>query len=67
MISNPETSCIYCNKRHEILRAKQYYIKKLAEIKEEESKLPLSCPCENNENLNSNKQLMSMFRIKNML
>jgi len=49
------------------LKAREYHLKKLAEIKEEESKLPLICPCENNENLKSNKQCMSMFEIKNML
>ncbi|XP_050065291.1 uncharacterized protein LOC126554243 [Aphis gossypii] len=57
---NPETSCVYCSKRHDILRTKECYTKKLAEIKEEESKLPLSCPCENNKNLNSNKILMTL-------
>ncbi|KAF0729052.1 ACYPI003781 protein [Aphis craccivora] len=60
LVSNPENSCVYCSKRHKILRAKEYYTKKLAEIKEEESKLPLSCPCENYKNLNSNKQLMTL-------
>jgi len=59
--------CVYCNIRQSILKTREYYLKKLAEIKEEESKLPLSCHCKNNENIKSNKQLMSMFKIKNML
>ncbi|NP_001155542.1 uncharacterized protein LOC100162636 [Acyrthosiphon pisum] len=54
-----EIFCVNCNIRQNILKTRQYYLKKLAEIKEEESKLPLSCPCENNENLKSNKQLMT--------
>lgn len=67
MNSNQESLCDYCNRRHNILKAREYHLKKLAEIKEEESKLPLSSPCGNMENLKSNKQCMSMFEIKNML
>ncbi|KAL4091561.1 hypothetical protein QTP88_026228 [Uroleucon formosanum] len=57
--SNQESLCDYCNRRHNILKAREYHLKKLAEIKEEESKLPLSCPCGNMENLKSNKQCMT--------
>ncbi|KAL5237154.1 hypothetical protein ACI65C_004564 [Semiaphis heraclei] len=59
--SNQESSCDYCNRRHNILKAREYHLKKLAEIKEEESKLPLSCPCGNMENLKSNKQCMILL------
>lgn len=64
--SKQESLCDYCNRRHNILKAREYHLKKLAEIKEEESKLPLSCPCGSMENLKSNKQCMSMFKIRNM-
>ncbi|KAL5241983.1 hypothetical protein ACI65C_009393 [Semiaphis heraclei] len=59
--SNQESSCDYCNRRHNILKAREYHLKKLAEIKEEENKLPLSCPCGNMENLKSNKQCMTLL------
>ncbi|CAI6349790.1 unnamed protein product [Macrosiphum euphorbiae] len=59
LTSNQEILCDFCIRRQNILKAREYHLKKLAEIKEEESKLPLICPCENNENLKSNKQCMT--------
>jgi len=67
LTSNQEILCDFCIRRQNIFKAREYHLKKLAEIKGEESKLPLICPCENNENLKSNKQCMSMFEIKKML